>query len=310
MVQQAVALVYRARNLINGKSYIGFTARGLDARKKQHLGMTRQGRGHHFHAAMRKHGIENFVFEVLGDFDGDEDLAKLYEIEAIAKYKPEYNISHGGDGHHVALESRKKIGDANRGKKWSDAQREKMRGVQVGRKVTAETRAKMSLARMGRKPTEETLQKMRGRKMSDAHRAALVVANTGKSPSEETRAKLRAFNLGRKDTEEVRRKKSTANKGRPAHNKGVPHKPEHIAKIRAAQIGKVRTEEAHANMRAAQAKNKRPVICLTDGKVFTSGREAEQFYGLCYAAVTRVARGTIKTTRGLRFAYYVSEEKD
>lgn len=136
----------------------------------------------------------------------------------------------------------------------------------------------------------------------------MAAANTGKSPSESTRAKLRAFNLGRKDTEEVRRKKSESNKGRPAHNKGIPHKPEHVTKIRAAQTGKVRTEEARANMRAAQAKNKRPVVCLTDGKVFASGREAEQFYGLCYAAVTRVARGTIKTTHGLRFAYYTPEE--
>lgn len=293
---------------MNGKSYIGYSGCGLKARENQHQAMARQGLGYHFHAAMRKHGQDNFVFEIMGDFDGDEDLAKMYEREAIEKYKPAYNISYGGDGHYVALESRKKIGDANRGKKWSDVQREKLLLARKGRKLTEAHRRKIAEANTGRKASEETLQKIRGRKRSTAIRAKLRAANLGKVHSEETRAKLRAVNLGKVMPEATRRKMSATKKGKPAHNKGVLHKPETIAKMRAAHLGRVATEKARANMRAAQAKNKRPVVCLTDGRVFHSAFEAEQFYGLCQAAVTRVVTGRIKSTRGLRFAYYEAEK--
>jgi len=266
--------------------------------------MARQGRGHHFHAAMRKYGQENFTFSVLGDFDGDEDLAKLHEVEAIAKYRPEYNISYGGDGHHVALESRKKIGDANRGKKWTESQRAKLLVARIGRRLAAEHRRKISEANKGRVLAETARQRKRGRVVSAETRAKIAASNTGKSPSAVTRAKLREFNLGKKTSEETKRKISAANKGKPAHNRGVPHTAETKEKMRLAQLGKVRTDEARANMRAAQVKNKRPIKCLTDGRVFPSAREAEDFYGLCQAAVTRVARGITKSTRGLRFAYY------
>jgi len=64
---------------------------------------------------------------------------------------------------------------------------------------------------------------------------------------------------------------------------------------------KHRADEARANMRVAQAKNRKPVQCVNDGRVFESSREAEIFYGLCQAAVTRVVTGRIKSARGLVF---------
>lgn len=137
----AAVIVYQARNLVDGCRYIGFTTKGLEVRRAQHLKSARVKQSRfRFQHAINKYGPENFVFEVLGDFDGDEELAKLYEIEAIAKYKPEYNLSYGGDGGSLSEETRAKI-SASRiglpgtwlGKKFSDEHRANMRASFKGR---------------------------------------------------------------------------------------------------------------------------------------------------------------------------------
>jgi group I intron endonuclease len=300
-VAEPLVVVYQATNMVNGHRYIGFSARGLAQRADKHRAMARQGRGHHFHAAIRKYGAENFTFELMGDFGDDEELAKLYEIEAILKYKPEYNISRGGDGHHVAEESRKKISAANKGRKPSAYALQRSAEARLAKPMTAETKRKISEALTGQTRSKETRDKMGRRVISEATRERMAAAQRGKTHSEETRAKLRAARAMQITTEETRAKMSAALTGRPAHNRGSRHKPETIEKMRAAHFGRVPTEEARANMRAAQAANRKPVRCTTDGRVFESSTDAEQFYGLCQGAVTRVVSGGIKSTKGLHF---------
>ena len=140
-ITEPMVVVYKATNRINGHSYIGYTGRGLSKRERAHRVTARAGRGSRFHAAMRKYGQENFLFEVLCDFAGDEDLAKVFECEAIAAYKPEYNLTYGGEGGTLAEESRKKIGDANRGRKMPPSHGEKRRAYLLGRKLSSEHRA-------------------------------------------------------------------------------------------------------------------------------------------------------------------------
>lgn len=141
-----IAIVYQARNLVNGHRYIGFTTQGLPARQLQHLKSAREpnGRKFRFQHALAKYGADNFVFEVLGDFDGDEDLAKLYEREAIAKYKPEYNLSFGGDGGRLAQETRDKIRAGKIGKP----------SPLKGTTKSVEIRLRMSEAAKGLKKTQ------------------------------------------------------------------------------------------------------------------------------------------------------------
>lgn len=135
------AIVYQARNLLNGHHYIGFTTKGLDARREQHFKSARVKQARfRFQHAINKYGPENFVFEVMADFEGDEELAKLYECEAIAKYRPEYNLSHGGDGGSLSEETRAKISAANMGRA----------GTHKGKKFSLETRLKMSLSTRGK----------------------------------------------------------------------------------------------------------------------------------------------------------------
>lgn len=88
-------VAYRARNLVNGKHYIGVTKRGLGRREHEHRYAARTGSTDLLHKAIRKYG-DKIVFETIFDFDGDHELALLYEAEAVEKERPAYNLIPGG----------------------------------------------------------------------------------------------------------------------------------------------------------------------------------------------------------------------
>lgn len=284
MPNQATTVVYRAQNLVNGKTYIGYTGRGLEARKKAHLNDARNGRGHVFHAALRKYGPENFIFEVLADFDGDEDLAKLYEYEAIAKYKPEYNLTHGGDGGTLHVDSRKKISAANLGRKMPASHGEKRRAYLVGRKHTPETKAKMSAVHKGHAPTTiGPLSEETKRKISAANKGQMPWTK-GKKRSAETIAKIRAQRWN--------------------------HSPESLERIRDARKRawaaptEAMLEAVRANNQKAAAAKKIAVCCVTEGRVFPGCSDADRFYGFKIGLVSRILKGTAPNKTGLVFAYH------
>lgn len=160
MVQQPAradnsAVVYEARNRVNGHRYIGFTSQGLVRREWQHRQSVKTKVGStKLKAALAEFGGENFVFSVLVDFAGDEELALAYEAEAIEKYRPEYNLRGGG---------------------------------QSGGSIAAETRRKMSEVQKGRPST------LKGVPISAAHRQAIIdgKAKRDNRHSEETRARIR-----------------------------------------------------------------------------------------------------------------------
>jgi group I intron endonuclease len=301
------AIVYQATNAVNGHRYIGFTTQGLEKRRYQHVWAARKGSGYHFHNALRKYGAENFVFEVLGDFDDDDELAKLYECEAIAKYRPEYNLTYGGEGGTMHPTTRKKIGEANSRRIITDEIRKNLGDAQRGTKRGPETKAKMRAAQLGRKHTPETLQKMsevqRGHSTSDEARRKMSAARKGRvSPAK-----------GKKWSVEARLKISLARKGRPSPLKGVKLTEEHKQNIRAA-LGVAphirtaeRTAAAKANAIKAREALRRPVKCLDDGRVFDSSNHADRFYGFAIGSVNRVVRGRTRSTHGARFEYAVKE---
>lgn len=284
------AIVYQATNTLNGHRYIGYTARGLAVRKIQHLSVARKGRGNHFHRAINKYGAANFVFEVMADFDGDEDLAKLYEIEAIAKYKPEYNLSYGGEGGTMHESTRKKIAAANSRRVFTDEMRKNLSDSVRGRKHTPETREKMRASQVGRKHTPETIEKMRvvcAHPISDEARAKMRIARQGR----ESPAK------GKKWNSEARQRMSAMRKGRPSPLKGSNITEEHRQKIRAGVLANPPSREKRSKF----------VKCITDGAVFKSANEADRFYGFPLNSVSKLARNG-KTSRGLRFEYVGKNE--
>jgi hypothetical protein len=60
--------IYKATNIYNGKSYIGFAAR-WPARKTEHLNESYREKSAcyhtHFHRAIRKYGFDAFVWEII-----------------------------------------------------------------------------------------------------------------------------------------------------------------------------------------------------------------------------------------------------
>lgn len=100
-------VVYKTTNLINGKVYIGVTKRSSHERGYIGCGVTSQrsaarrtARGiRGFCVAVAKYGYENFVSEVLHDFDCEQD-AYAMEAETVTKEfvssKNSYNLCAGG----------------------------------------------------------------------------------------------------------------------------------------------------------------------------------------------------------------------
>ncbi len=122
------------------------------------------------------------------------------------------NFTNGGEGASGAIkseETKRKIGEAHKGKTLSEENRRKISGENhylYGKTHSEETRKKVSEALQGKKNhfygkthSEETK-----RKISEAK----------KNPSEETRKKIGEANKGRTASKETRKKLSKAKKGK------------------------------------------------------------------------------------------------
>ncbi len=298
-------VAYRVRNLVNGKHYIGVTKRGLGRREHEHRYAARTGSSFLLHKAIRKYGEDNFVFEVIFDFDGDYELAMIYEAEAVESERPAYNLVPGGMSRvgPISDETRQRLRDSHKG---------------------------LPNARKGQKLAPEHAAKLRGQKRTDEQRARMSAAQkkvrsgkpgtmTGRKHSEETRRKLSLAHLGKpgpwrgKKRPDVGAKISAALKGRPSLSRGKTASPEAVAKMVAAKTGKPQrqTPAVLAARKVSYAKmvasKRRPVVCLNDGKIFGSAVEAGEFYGVRGAAVAEIARGNrpLKSIKGLRFSYEV-----
>lgn len=98
-------IVYLATNLINNKKYVGYTTKSLDERKKTHYYKSRsENNKHYFYLlpiAIRKHGFDNFKWEVLFETDSLEEVQKkeIYYIKLLKTITPNgYNLTEGGNG--------------------------------------------------------------------------------------------------------------------------------------------------------------------------------------------------------------------
>jgi group I intron endonuclease len=117
-----VAIIYCAVCEHNGKKYIGVTTRSLAKRRSDHKLHAAQKRNKgYFHKAIRKYGIESFVFFTLEHCES-MTLALRREIEIIAATRPEYNNTLGGEGQlgrtHTP-EYRKVLSERSKGNAWA-----------------------------------------------------------------------------------------------------------------------------------------------------------------------------------------------
>lgn len=163
--------VYQHINKINGKRYIGITKQNPESRWGTN-GINYKS-SPYFYSAIQKCGWDNFDHEIL--FNGltkEEACAK--EIELIAYFQTQdkqhgYNIMEGGSAPTIPEEVRIVMSEKMRGNQnslghvCSEEKKRKISEAQRGRKLTEEHKAKLSIAKQGSHhapPSAETRKKI------------------------------------------------------------------------------------------------------------------------------------------------------
>ena len=93
--------IYKITNLITGKSYVGFTSREPSIRWSKHKTAAVRGQDGQLYDAIRKHGLDAFVFEVIETDIVDKQEAldqEVYYIDRFNTFKEGYNATLGGTG--------------------------------------------------------------------------------------------------------------------------------------------------------------------------------------------------------------------
>lgn len=157
--------IYIIENTNNRKAYVG-SAVSLESRKKVHFCLLAKGIHHSakLQNAYNKHGKNFFEFKVLVVCLKSDLL--MYEqliIDYFKAAKIGYNIAPKAGsclGVRRSLETRRKIGNANTGKKHSEDARARMKLAQTGKTLSVEARAKVGAANKGKKLSAETKAKV------------------------------------------------------------------------------------------------------------------------------------------------------
>ena len=144
--------IYQITNTLNGHSYIGFTEKTVDERWNSHKQNARNGIDYYFYRAIRKYGHVAFCVTILeGGWDPKigKDIREPYWISVL---KPEYNMTHGGDG-IVGLkhsnETKEKL-SVIATQQWKNKEsREKLRVSAIKRWSVPQERKAQSLRKMG-----------------------------------------------------------------------------------------------------------------------------------------------------------------
>ena len=177
--------IYKITNKLNGKVYIGQSI-DIDTRWRQHINAKDNFA---IHNAIKKYGKENFKFEVL--LECPAEMLNVWERDMIALYNCMspygYNLTEGGEGHHLSEETRLKMSNTRKGKHHSEETKIKISNAQKGIPLSEETRLKMSEARKGKHHSEETKIKI-----SNARKGVKL-----KPHSEETKHKISESHKGK-----------------------------------------------------------------------------------------------------------------
>lgn len=254
--------LYVITNHLNDKSYVGMTSKTVPKRWRQHLRRVAAGSKHAIHAAIAKHGEENFSICGVASFDTLEALAAAERelIASLGSFGPGgYNLTAGGEGTFGFRHTPEEV-EARRqrrtGTKHTEEAKAKIRAAHAGKTLSPEHLAKLVAANtgrkmpegfgLGRKMTPENIEKLRKRatgnkwsvgiKRTEAQKEHMRAMSTGRRHTDEAKAKIRTKRaeqaptfgmMGKSHSDETKRKMSDAAKGRKKS-------PETIERMRAA----------------------------------------------------------------------------
>jgi group I intron endonuclease len=233
---EEVSGIYKVTNIKNGKVYVGQSIH-IFRRFKEHLNSARRGDKSPLYAAIRKHGDEQFVLEVLEECGPHEfDDRECHWMEAIGSRHTGYNLLSGGqNGRIMDAKTREHLSSMIRGRKLSPEHVEQIRAANTGRKHTEEAKAKISAANKGLPRSKETLEKLstslseRYRSLTDDERAMYAAKRSGWSQPEHVRVSTRERFKGKPKTPEQRARMSAA-----AKNRSPEAEERRVAALRAA----------------------------------------------------------------------------
>jgi len=120
------AFIYKITNIVNGKTYVGFTSKSIERRFIEHKSDARKcANNMPLGRSIRKYGEENFIIEELERGDAKYLLSER-ETYWIDKIHPDYNVTMGGEG--------------MLGYKHTPESIEKIRKVHIGRKESEKSK--------------------------------------------------------------------------------------------------------------------------------------------------------------------------
>jgi len=251
-LQNSNSGIYTITNLVDGKILVGYS-KNLKNRNWRHFNQLKNDKHHnnHLQYAVNKYGIENFIFEILEEYEPEflpsmenwwvnmlntNDRNFGYNLRPTSpnghfimsentKLKMKMSSIGVGVGRKHTEESKKKMSlsrkgkpSINKGKSCSEETRKKISEAQIGKKLSESTIEKFRIAATGKKQTKETIEK---RKKT---RGVFKL-------SQETKDKISNKNKGRKCSEETKQKMSKSKKG-ISTGFGRKQKPESIEKFK------------------------------------------------------------------------------
>lgn len=150
-MNRGVIGIYAIRNTENGKVYIGQSV-DVEYRISHHFGQLRAGKHHNEHL-QRAYELnpDDITWELLETCKESElDEREIATIAAYDSTNPEfgYNMQYGGQAEHRATpETRRKMSESKKGKKFTKEHRRKISEANRGVVFTKERRAKISSKR-------------------------------------------------------------------------------------------------------------------------------------------------------------------
>ena len=172
--------IYRIKNLLNAKKYIGQTCRTLEVRFQEHCGTSTTSVSPKLKNAIRKYGKSNFIIEIIWEDECTEAELDAKEIELIESeeslHPTGYNLTKGGSGGKHSDETKKLLGEKSKkaweenGEKWRKERAKNGRSEEANHKTSEsvrkvfqerpEIREIISKTHKGKKKSAETRERM------------------------------------------------------------------------------------------------------------------------------------------------------
>jgi group I intron endonuclease len=235
--------IYIITCVVNAKQYIGITY-SLRKRWNEHRLAKRDTA---LHNAIRKHGLDNFVFTNFAssyDWESACYIEQMLIAEKNTMTPYGYNMTAGGEGAFGVKQSAESLAKRSA----------KLKGKPLSEEHKAKIGATNAIRLKGKVQSEETKLKrskaMKGFKMPEEAKQKIANTLTGKKRPPEVNAKISLANTGKKVSAETKAKMSASQKGK-SKNKGRILSDEHKEKL--SIIGKQRkvSEETKAKIKAS-----------------------------------------------------------